>query len=151
MAMNVSGSSSGPKGDINITPLVDVVLVLLIIFMVVTPLLQMGYEVQVPPKVESAAPPPTLDDQIIVRMDIGGNKYINKQMIPDAEFPTKLGEVLRGRQSKVVFFAADGGLDYGKVAEFMDQVRDGGVENLGIVFDDIRAGAPGAAAAPSGP
>jgi biopolymer transport protein ExbD len=125
--------------------------VLLIIFMVVTPLLQMGYEVQVPPKVESAAPPPTLDDQIIVRMDIGGNKYINKQMIPDAEFPTKLGEVLRGRQSKVVFFAADGELDYGKVAEFMDQVRDGGVENLGIVFDDIRAGAPGAAAAPSGP
>ena len=151
MAMNVSGSSSGPKGDINITPLVDVVLVLLIIFMVVTPLLQMGYEVQVPPKVESAAPPPTMDDQIIVRMDLSGKKYINKQMISDAEFTTKLGEVLRGRQSKVVFFAADGELDYGKVAEFMDEVRDGGVENLGIVFDDIRAGGPAAAAAPSGP
>ena len=60
---------AGPKGDINITPLVDVVLVLLIIFMVVTPLLQMGYEVQVPPKVESAAPPPDMSDQIIVRMD----------------------------------------------------------------------------------
>ena len=84
-------------------------------------------------------------------MDISGKKYINKQMVPDAEFPTKLGEVLRGRQSKVVFFAADGELDYGKVAEFMDEVRDGGVENLGIAFDDIRAGAAGAAAAPSGP
>ena len=139
MAMNVSGSSSGPKGDINITPLVDVVLVLLIIFMVVTPLLQMGYEVQVPPKVESAAPPPDMSDQVVVRMDLSGNKYINKQMIPNAEFPDKLNEVLKGRQSKVVFFAADGDLEYGKVAAFMDEVRDNGVENLGIVFDDMRA------------
>ncbi|HBL26263.1 MAG TPA: protein TolR [Acidobacteria bacterium] len=139
MAMNVSGSSSGPKGDINITPLVDVVLVLLIIFMVVTPLLQMGYEVQVPPKVESAAPPPDMSDQVVVRMDLSGNKYINKQMIPNAEFPDKLSEVLKGRQSKVVFFAADGDLEYGKVAAFMDEVRDNGVENLGIVFDDMRA------------
>jgi biopolymer transport protein ExbD len=147
MAMNVSGGASGPKGDINITPLVDVVLVLLIIFMVVTPLLQMGYEVQVPPKVESAAPPPDMSDQIVVRMDEAGKKYINKQMISDAEFGGKLSEVLRGRQSKVVFFAADGELDYGKVAGFMDEVRDNGVENLGIVFDDIRpVGAPGAGA-----
>ena len=143
MAMNVSGGATGPKGDINITPLVDVVLVLLIIFMVVTPLLQMGYEVQVPPKVESAAPPPDMSDQIVVRMDINGKKYINKQQIPDAEFPGKLGEVLKGRQSKVVFFAADGELEYSKVAGFMDEVRDNGVQNLGIVFDDIRA--PGAA------
>jgi biopolymer transport protein TolR len=149
MAMNVSGGASGPKGDINITPLVDVVLVLLIIFMVVTPLLQMGYEVQVPPKVESAAPPPDMSDQIVVRMDASGNKYINKQMIPDAQFPTRLGEVLKGRQSKVVFFAADGELDYGKVTTFMDEVRDNGVQNLGIVFEDIRPA--GAAAAPTGP
>ena len=149
MAMNVSGGASGPKGDINITPLVDVVLVLLIIFMVVTPLLQMGYDVQVPPKVESAAPPPNMSDQIIVRMDLAGNRFINKQQIPEAEFSSKLSEVLQGRQSKVVFFAADGDLDYGKVASFMDQVRDSGVENLGIVFDDIRTGpAAGAAGGP---
>ena len=149
MAMNVSGGGSGPKGDINITPLVDVVLVLLIIFMVVTPLLQMGYEVQVPPKVESAAPPPNMSDQIIVRMDLAGNRFINKQQISESEFGTKLSEVLQGRQSKVVFFAADGDLEYGKVAAFMDQVRDSGVENLGIVFDDIRPGA--AAGAAGGP
>lgn len=143
MAMNVSGGSSGPKGDINITPLVDVVLVLLIIFMVVTPLLQMGYEVQVPPKVESAAPPPNMSDQIIVRMDLNGNKFINKQQIPSDQFGTRLSEALQGRQSKVVFFAADGDLDYGKVTAFMDEVRDNGVENLGIVFDDIRPAAAG--------
>src|SRR5215203_4357707 len=125
------------RSDINITPLVDVVLVLLIIFMVVTPLLQMGYEVQVPPKVESAAPPPDMSDQIVVRMDANGTKFINKQQISDTEFAARLGEAMKGRQSKVVFFAADGELDYGKVSAFMDEVRNNGVENLGIVFEDI--------------
>jgi len=146
MAMNVSGGSTGPKGDINITPLVDVVLVLLIIFMVVTPLLQMGYDVQVPPKVESAAPPPDMSDQIVVRMDANGTKYINKTSVPDTEFGARLGEAMKGRQSKVVFFAADGELDYGKVTAFMDEVRSNGVDNLGIVFDDIRPAAAAAAA-----
>jgi biopolymer transport protein TolR len=136
MAMNVSGGS-GIRGDINITPLVDVVLVLLIIFMVVTPLLQMGYTVQVPPKVETAAPPPS-DDQIIVRMDAQGQTFLNKQSIPIAEFGAQLSQALQGRQSKVVFFAADGDLEYGKVANFMDICRDSGAENLGIVFDDLK-------------
>src|ERR671939_131491 len=103
MAMDI-GAKSGVRSDINITPLVDVVLVLLIIFMVVTPLLQMGYDVQVPPKVESAAPPPDMSDQIVVRMDLNGTKYINKTQVPDAEFGTRLTEAMRGRQSKVVFF-----------------------------------------------
>jgi biopolymer transport protein TolR len=149
MAMNVSGGEGGIRSDINITPLVDVVLVLLIIFMVVTPLLQMGYEVQVPPKVESAAPPPQVNDQIIVRMDADGRKFINKQVVPDAEFTGRLTTAMQGRQSKVVFFAADGELEYDKVANFMDQVRKAGVQNLGIVFEDIKStpGAPAAAPA----
>ncbi|HEX7184485.1 MAG TPA: biopolymer transporter ExbD [Thermoanaerobaculia bacterium] len=146
MAMNVSGAEGGIRSDINITPLVDVVLVLLIIFMVVTPLLQMGYEVQVPPKVETAAPPPTMDDQVIVRMDIDKRMFINKQMIPEAQFGAKLREILTGRSSKVVFFAADGELEYNDVARFMDLCRDNGAQNLGIVFEDMRAGAGGAAA-----
>lgn len=150
MAMNVSGGERGIRSDINITPLVDVVLVLLIIFMVVTPLLQMGYEVQVPPKVESIAPP-VMEDQVIVRMDAEGNYWINKQMIPKAQFAGRLREVLVGRQSKVVFFAADGELPYDQVADFMDVVRDNGAENLGIVFDDMKGGgAPTPAAAATG-
>ncbi|HXU45434.1 MAG TPA: biopolymer transporter ExbD [Thermoanaerobaculia bacterium] len=142
MAINV-GASGGVRSDINITPLVDVVLVLLIIFMVVTPLLQMGYQVQVPPKMESAAPPPS-SDQLIVRMDISGREYINKVEIPANEFPVRLKEALTGRSSKVIFFAADGDLEYGKVADFMDVCRDSGAENLGIVFDDLKG--PSAAA-----
>lgn len=150
MAMNVSGASGGVKGDINITPLVDVVLVLLIIFMVAVPLVQMGYGVQVPPKVETPAAAPVMEGQIIVRMDALGQTYINKTMIPSAEFGAKLRSALTGRQSKVVFFAADGELTYDKVADFMDLCRDNGAENLGIVFEDLRGGGGGAspAAAP---
>lgn len=147
MAMNV-GASGGVKSDINITPMVDVILVLLIIFMISVPLLQMGYPVQVPPKVEAAAPPPTMQDQVIVRMDAQGQTFINKQLIPRAQFGGRLREAMTGRQSKVVFFAADGELPFDKVADFMDECRDNGAENLGIVFEDLR-GTP-SAAAPAG-
>jgi biopolymer transport protein ExbD len=146
MAMNVSGATTGPKSDINITPLVDVVLVLLIIFMVITPLLQMGYEVQVPPKVEGRIAPTATENQVIVRLDHEGNSFINKARIPKNEFPGKLREILAGRSQKVVFFAADGELPYDQVADFMDLCRDNGAENLGIVFEDLRGGG----AAPAG-
>jgi biopolymer transport protein TolR len=143
MAMNVGGSG-GPKSDINITPLVDVVLVLLIIFMVITPIVQMGYAVQVPPKVETSAPVPQDSNQVIVRLDAEGRPWINKQMLSMSDFPAKLREALTGRSSKVIFFAADGELEYDRVADFMDVCRDNGAQNLGIVFEDMR---PGAAAA----
>jgi biopolymer transport protein ExbD len=138
--MNLS-AGAGPKGDINITPLVDVVLVLLIIFMVAVPLLQMGYPVQVPPKLDTPAPPS--QDQLIVRMDQQGLIWINKTQIPAQEFSARLSEVLSGRKDKVIFFAADGDLSFEKVADFMDTCRDAGAENLGIVFDDLRQPAAG--------
>jgi biopolymer transport protein ExbD len=144
MSMNVGGSG-GPKSDINITPLVDIVLVLLIIFMVITPIVQMGYAVQVPPKVETSAPVPQDSNQVIVRLDAEGRPWINKQMISMSDFPAKLREVLTGRSSKVIFFAADGELEYDRVADFMDVCRDNGAQNLGIVFEDMRGG-PSAAA-----
>ena len=143
------GPRGGIKAEINVTPLVDVVLVLLIIFMLAVPLLQMGYPVQVPPKVETAAPPPQSDDQVIVRMDAQGSMYINKTMYPENEFGPKLREAMTGRASKVVFFAADGELLFDKVAHFMDLCRNNGADNLGIVFDDLRPGAA-TASAPAG-
>jgi biopolymer transport protein ExbD len=137
MAMNV-GSSGGVRSEINVTPLVDVVLVLLIIFMVITPMLQMGYEVSTPPELESALPPPS-EDQIILRLDEAGRIFINREAIPPAEFPRRLEATLHNRESKMVFFAAAGDLPFSKVAEFLDLCRSSGAENLGIVFDELSA------------
>jgi biopolymer transport protein TolR len=152
MAIDTKGGAGGIRSEINITPLVDVVLVLLIIFMVAVPLLQMGYPVQVPPKVQTREVQPDQSDQIIVRLDAQGNAYINKLQVDKNDFPGRLRQALTGRSQKVIFFAADGELPYDTVATFMDICRNNGAENLGIVFDDLRPpGAPGApAAAPGG-
>ena len=138
MSMNVGGSSGGVHADINITPLVDVVLVLLIILMVIQPMLQVGYEVETPPEVKSATPPPQNSEQIIIRMDAEGKTYINKLAIPRAQFAERLRTAMTGREKKLAFFAADGELTYEKVVEFMDLCRNNGAENLGIVFEDLR-------------
>jgi biopolymer transport protein TolR len=138
MSMNVGGGGGGVHADINITPLVDVVLVLLIIFMVIQPMLQVGYEVETPPEVKSATPPPQNSEQIIIRMDADGKTYINKLAIPRAQFAERLRTAMTGREKKLAFFAADGELTYEKVVEFMDLCRNNGAENLGIVFEDLR-------------
>ena len=136
MSMNV-GASSGIKSEINVTPLVDVVLVLLIIFMVVQPMLQMGYEVETPPEIKTALPQPPDPNQIIIMMDGDGKTYINKQEIPKSLFAERLRLALKNREKKIAFFAANGELTYEKVVAFMDLCRDAGAQNLGIVFDDL--------------
>ena len=136
--MSMSPGGTTIKSEINVTPLIDVVLVLLIIFMVVQPMLQVGYEVDTPPKIQSDLPPPPSDDQIIVRMDAAGKTYINKDEIPIGQFGARLGQAIKGRSSQVIFFAADGDLPYEKVAFFLDLCRDAGAKKLGIVFDDLK-------------
>jgi biopolymer transport protein ExbD len=131
------GSSGSLKADINITPLVDVVLVLLIIFMVITPLVQVGYDTKVPPKVEGDSTPPPATDQIIIRMEVDGRIFINKEEVAERDFPTRLGQVLKGRETKVMFFAASGDLPYDRVMTFMDMCRNAGAENIGIVLDEL--------------
>ena len=134
-----SGPSTGPKSEINVTPLVDVVLVLLIIFMVIIPMTQVGYDVNTPPKVESVQVLPD-QNQLIVRMDARGQIFINKEQLTEATFPARFREAIRNREKKVIFFAADGELSYEKVAGVLDMVRDNGAENIGIVFDDLAPG-----------
>ena len=137
MSMNVGGGG-GIKSEINVTPLVDVVLVLLIIFMVIQPMLQVGYEVETPPEVKSSVPQPQNSEQVIIRMDAEGRTFINKLEIPRAQFADRLRTAMTGREKKLAFFAADGELSYEKVVEFMDLCRNNGAQNLGIVFDDLR-------------
>jgi biopolymer transport protein ExbD len=158
MSLDVGSSKGGVKSESIVTPLGDVVLVLLIIFMIVIPMTQVGYAVNTPPKVTGVVPP-TASDQLIVRMDKDGRIFINKEAVAEADFSTRFREVIRNRENKIVFFAADGELLYDKVATLMDLCRDNGAKNIGIVFDDIKAtasvdsalGAPAPATPPATP
>lgn len=153
MAMAAVGgpASGGYKSDINITPLVDVVLVLLIIFMVITPLLQMGYDVKVPPKAQLDTPQPPAD-QLIVSITPQGRLYLNKEQVDAQQLGLRLTEILKNRRDKTVFFSADNEVNYGEVARVMDLVRTSGAKNLGIVLETVPveglAAAPIPAAAP---
>ncbi|MEK6371909.1 MAG: biopolymer transporter ExbD [Acidobacteriota bacterium] len=132
--MQVGGSGS-IKSDINVTPLVDVVLVLLIIFMVITPVVQMGYLVRVPPKAPANLPPSAVQDQIILRLMPEGRMFINKDEVPADQFAAKLREVTRGNQSKMVFFQGAPENDYDTTMKFLDLARSSGAKNIGIIVE----------------
>jgi biopolymer transport protein TolR len=124
------------RSEINIAPLVDVTLVLLIIFMVLTPLLQMGYDVKVPPKsnLPSDAPPA---DQLIVSLTPQNKIFLNKEEMNKQTLALRLSEILKNRASKTVFFSGDDASTYSEVIEVMDIVRNAGATNIGIVLDAV--------------
>jgi biopolymer transport protein ExbD len=133
--MQVGGSGS-MNSDINITPLVDVVLVLLIIFMVLTPVVQMGYLVKVPPKAPANLPPSAVQDQIVLRLQPEGRVLINKDEMGINEFPARIRDILRGNTSKMVFFSGSRDVDYETTMTFLDLARASGAKNIGIIVED---------------
>ena len=134
--MQVGGSGT-VKSDINVTPLVDVVLVLLIIFMVITPVVQMGYLVRVPPKAPSNLPPSAIQDQIVLRLMAGNRVFINKEEMTMDQFPNRIRDVLRGNTSKMVFFSGGRDVDYESTIKFLDLARASGAKNIGIIVEDV--------------
>ena len=142
--MQVGGSGS-MRSDINVTPLVDVVLVLLIIFMVITPVVQMGYLVKVPPKAPANLPPSAIQDQIVLRLLAGPRVLINKEEMTMEQFPSRVREVLRGNTSKMVFFSGARDVDYETTMKFLDVARASGAKNIGIIVEDPTASSPAAA------
>ena len=130
------GSSGNPKtrmalSEINVTPLVDVMLVLLIMFMVTTPLMQQGIEVDLPKTSPSGVEP---TDEPFVLM-ISANKQITvaKQEIQLSELATKLKAIFEKRKNKQIYIQADRRVDYGVVAETMAEVRSAGIYNIGLI------------------
>src|SRR5436305_1523496 len=111
------------NADINVTPLVDVCLVLLIIFMVITPIVQMGYLVKVPPKAPANLPPSAVQDQIILRLQADKSVLINKDNVPVDQFPQRMREILHGNTSKMVFFQGSPDVDYETTMSFLDMAR----------------------------
>jgi biopolymer transport protein TolR len=138
MAM-AAGGTGDYKSDINITPLVDVVLVLLIIFMVITPLLQMGYDVKVPPKANVDQPQVSLD-QLTVSITPQGQIFLNRSQVTSQQLTQQLGEILKNRASnnKTVFFSADDSVTYEDCARVMDLIRNADKNaRIGIVLETL--------------
>jgi biopolymer transport protein TolR len=133
--MQVGGGGS-LRSDINVTPLVDVVLVLLIIFMVITPVVQMGYLVRVPPKAPPNLPPSAVQDQIVLRLLPDNRIMINKEEVAEAAFPSRIREIMHGNTSKMVFFSGGREVDYESTMKFLDTARAAGCKNIGIIVED---------------
>lgn len=136
MAM-ASGKKGHLNADINVTPLVDVVLVLLIIFMVLTPLLQLGYDVNVPPKKTALASEVQSKMQLIVTQIEPGKVYLNREQVDIQQLPLRLTDILKNRNDKTVFYSADDQLNYGSVMLTMDIIRSSGAEKIGIITEKV--------------
>ena len=134
--MQVGGGGS-LRSEINVTPLVDVVLVLLIMFMVITPVVQMGYLVKVPPKAPANLPPSAINDQIILRLLPNNQVMINKDQVDMAAFPQRIRDILHGNTSKMVFFSGSRDVDYDSTIKFLDSARAAGAKNIGIIVEDV--------------
>lgn len=137
MGVSVGGPSGGVRSEMNVVPLIDVVLVLLIIFMILIPVAQVGYDVSVPPKKPQDSVAQVDPNQLIVRVDRNGTAYINQEQVTDERLPTRLQEILATRRQRVVFFAGDGEVPYDRALKVLNLVRESGAQNLGIVFEDL--------------
>ena len=129
-----SGDPYDNLADINVTPLVDVMLVLLIIFMVTAPMLHQGVSVSLP-KTETTNLPSSVEDPIILSITSDGRYYINETPVARTLLRDRLNAFLRTRKDRTVFLKADRALSVGTVVETMDVLNRMGIENLGFITD----------------
>lgn len=136
MAMGGRNDNRGIMADINVTPLVDVMLVLLVIFMVTAPMMQQGVQVNLP-KADTKAMTPA-EETVVVSVDRNGKVYINKDEIPAADLRDKLAAMFATRAKKEVFLKADAGVPYGEVVRAMADIKGAGIERLGMVTEPAK-------------
>jgi biopolymer transport protein TolR len=135
----VRGATLHASSDMNVTPLIDVLLVLLIIFMSVLPLNQKGVDVNLPleaNKPDSKAPP----DQIVVEFNADRSLAVNKQPVTMATLQEKLRDVFETRREKTMFIVGDPTLRYGEIIQVIDAAKGAGVDKVGIVTEGMRRG-----------
>src|SRR4030095_11937417 len=134
MSMDVGGGKGGVKSDINVTPLVDVMLVLLIIMMIVAPLLQKGADVKLPLAANTAEKPET-QDQTVVAVDKTDRSFVNRLTVRKEELRTKVNEILETKKERIILIKADEDAKYSAVMDLMDELRASGIEDMGLITD----------------
>jgi biopolymer transport protein ExbD/biopolymer transport protein TolR len=143
MGMDLGKSSNKPgrpTPSMNVTPLVDVVLVLLIIFMVVTPLMAKQFWIHLPNKPDKKEEQPAPDDKnenVVVTVTKSGDILINREVVPEAEFSARLRRVLAFKGQRTVFFDADEEAEFGSAVKTMDLARGGGAETIAVVTEPL--------------
>lgn len=134
MSMDVGGAKGGLKADINVTPLVDVMLVLLIIMMLIAPMLQKGVDVKLPLASNSADKPET-QDQTVVAITADKRMFLNGIPIREDDLRTQIEAVLENKKEKIVLIKADEDAPYGSIMSAMDRLREAQIENIGLVTE----------------
>ena len=143
MAFNLGGGGGGFGGggdddpvlaDINVTPLVDVMLVLLIIFMIAAPMLHQGVEVALP-RAEATNLPMRVEDPLVVSIDRDGNVYLKEEEVATEELVERLTEQIKTRGDNSVFLKGDREVPYGKVIEILDVLHRGGIVHVGMITE----------------
>jgi biopolymer transport protein ExbD len=132
--MELGAGKGGVKSDINVTPLVDVMLVLLIIMMIVAPMLQKGVEVTLPTAANRTDKPDT-QDQVVVGVTADGRLHLNSVSLGDDELAGRAREALETAREKIVYLKADKDAAYGRVMAAMDALREAGIEDIGLIAE----------------
>src|SRR4051794_36020705 len=130
---NRENGDRGTMSQINVTPLVDVMLVLLVIFMVTAPMMQQGVQVNLP-KADTKSLAPK-EDTLVVSLEKSGKTSINSTEVPGEQLKDKLNTMLAGKAKREVFLKADSAVPYGEVVKVMAQIKGAGVERLGMVTE----------------
>ncbi|UFS71820.1 protein TolR [Geomonas sp. RF6] len=130
---NRDNGSRSTMSQINVTPLVDVMLVLLVIFMVTAPMMQQGVQVNLP-KADTKSLNPQ-EDTVVVSIENTGRTTINANEVPKGELKERLSTMFANRQKKEVFLKADSAVPYGEVVQVMAQIKGAGIERLGMVTE----------------